>query len=282
MSLKPAAAALLLGLLFVSGCSDDAGAPATEADAIPVDDAAADTGIDTAAGTAPDADVSIKGERKLSGTIFFFDATGVGAVDLQKGVTGAEVYLLEHPDDRQPVAADGTYTFADNAAGEYTVALVHPDYFPSLSPIIEVGDQDVEEVNFQAVTHFIATFLAAVVGAKPADKTKCQMVATVTAIDKNQRRYWAPGEPGATVTVDPPVPAIQGPFYFGTNVVPDKKLEATTTDGGVIVAGAKPGLYTWKAHKDGLIFTTQRLRCVGGWLTNAAPPFGLQASQPGG
>lgn len=225
--------------------------------------------------------VWVPGDRVLSGGAFFFDAKGVGAVEQQMAVTAAEVYLLEYPEVRQPVAEDGSYAFEGLSAGEYTVALVHEKYYPSLSPTVTVADADVSGVNFQAVTYTIAAVLAGMVGANPKDPKQCQMVVTVTAMGKHQGVVWAPGEPGATVTVHPAVPAAQGPFYFNESVLPDKSLSATTTDGGVIVAGAKPGTYSWTAHKDGLKFNTLKLKCVGGWLTNGAPPFGLQASLDG-
>ena len=30
-----------------------------------------------------------------------------------------------------------------------------------------------------------------------------------------------------------------------------------------------------------MTFSTQRLKCVGGWLTNGVPPLGLQAAKIG-
>ncbi len=269
----------------------DVAADAAVADvAAPTDLAAADTAAaDTAATDAADATpadagpVWVAGDRKLSGAAFFFSATGVGAIDQQKDVTGATAYLLEFPQISQPVAADGSFTFSGlPEGGEFTVAIVHPDYYPSLSPIIAIGKTDVSNVNFQVVTQLIAMYLGLLVGYDPSDPTQCQMVVTVTAQGANQDLWWAPGEPGATVTTAPVLPPEHGPFYFNTSVMPDKTLTQTTTDGGVLIAGAKPGVYTWTAHKDGVTFTTQRLKCVGGWLTNGVPPLGLQAGKNGG
>ena len=221
----------------------------------------------------------IAGNRKLSGAAFFFDATGVGAIDQQKDVTGATAYLLEFPEISQPVAPDGSFTFSGlPEGGEFTVAVVHPDYFPSLSPVITIGATDVKDVNFQVVTRLIAVYLGVLVGFDSTDPTQCQMVVTVTAQGDSQNLWWAPGEPGVTVTTEPAVTAEHGPFYFNTTVVPDKSLTMTSKDGGVLIAGATPGIYTWTAHKDGVAFSTQRLKCVGGWLTNGVPPLGLQAT----
>lgn len=290
----------LLSLLLLASCATTAPSTAPTADADPADTAsdasetpdapvtadsqqAADAAV-TQDTTAPDiGPVWVPGNRKLSGAAFFFDATGVGAIDQQKDVTGATAYLLDFPEIQQPVAADGSFTFTGLPQdADFTVAVIHPDYFPSLSPVIHIGQEDVKDVNFQVVTQFIAVYLGVSMGFDSSDPTRCQMVVTVTAMGETQGLWWAPGEPGATVTVEPAVTAEHGPFYFNTSVLPDKSLTMTSTDGGVLVAGAKPGLYTWTAHKDGMTFSTQRLRCEGGWLTNGAPPFGLQASKNGG
>ena len=91
---------------------------------------------------------------------------------------------------------------------------------------------------------------------------------------------YAPGEPGVVITLDPPVSAEHGPVYFNTQVVPDDSLTETTTDGGVIVAGVEPGLYTWTATKDGVHFEPRVMTSVGGRLTNASPPYEMQLEEP--
>jgi len=268
--------------------SDASAAPdATPADATPADAAGADPApADAAAADSatPDAGPAwVAGKRKLSGAAYFFDAKAVGAIELQKDVTGATAYLLEFPTVSQPIAKDGSFTFEGlPEGGEFTVAVVHPDYYPSLSPLITIGTKDVTDVNFQVVTHLIAAYLGALIGFDAYDATQCQMVVTVTAVSENQGTWWAVGEPGATATIEPALTPEHGPFYFNTSTIPDKSLKMTTTDGGVLVGGAKPGIYTWTAHKNGMVFSTQRLKCVGGWLSNGVPPFGLQAGKTGG
>ncbi len=267
---------------WLLGCSS------TVQDTAALADAAGQDALATADGASPDAaapdsgPVWVAGDRKLSGAAFFFDATGPGAIEQQKDVTGATAYLLEFPTVSQPVALDGSFTFSGlPQGGEFTVAVVHPDYFPSLSPVIPIGNKDVANVNFQVVTRLIAVYLGAMMGFDPTDPTQCQMVVTVTAMGDSQGLWWAPGEPGATVTTEPTLPQANGPFYFNTSTVPDKTLAMTTSDGGVLIAGATPGTYTWTAHKAGMTFSSQRLKCVGGWLTNGVPPLGLQAAKIG-
>jgi hypothetical protein len=142
-----------------------------------------------------------------------------------------------------------------------------------LTATLPVGGEDIEGVAFQGVTRVIAGLAAGLLGADADDPTRCQMSTTVTAAGAVD--VWAVGEPDATVTIDPAVPPEQGPVYFNTSVIPDHSLLATTTDGGVVVAGADPGVYTWTAHKEGVTFAPLTLACDGGWLTNAAPPYGL-------
>ena len=282
----------LCHVLLASGCSSSTQGAALDAttqtdtsapsEVATLDSASAEVPSGTTADMAGTdaAPVWIAGKRKLSGGAYFFDAKGIGAIELQKEVTGATAYLLEFPSVSQPVSKDGSFAFEGlPEGGEFTVAVVHPDYYPSLSPLITIGDHDVTDVNFQVVTHLIAAYLGALVGADAYDPNQCQMVVTVTAASDNQGTWWATGEPGATVTTEPALTPEHGPFYFSEVTVPDKSLTTTTSDGGVLVAGAKPGIYTWTAHKAGVTFSSQRLKCVGGWLTNGVPPLGLQAGK---
>jgi hypothetical protein len=63
--------------------------------------------------------------------------------------------------------------------------------------------RDLSDVNFQVVSRRVATLAAALLGADAEDASRCQMALTVTAAGADS--IWAPGEPGATVTLDPPV-----------------------------------------------------------------------------
>lgn len=274
---------------LVASCGDDAvdgdadadgdGDSAVDAEADGDADAEADAGTVEDADMDRDADYEIlgRGERSVSGEAFFFDATGVGEITELTDVTGAEVFLVEYPERRGDVAADGTFRFDEIPEGvDLTVALEHVDFFPSLTATVHVGTEDVENLTFQAVTHAIAEFLGLMLGEDPYDTSRCQMVATVTAMGPGQGSVYAPGEPGVVVTVTPEV----DPIYFNTSVIPDFSLTSTTTDGGVIVAGAEPGIYTWEGSKEGLVFDPLAMRCIGGWLTNASPPYGMQAALP--
>lgn len=271
------------GLMFAMGCggdsADDDTTAADDDDTTATDDDDTTAADDDDATAADDDDTILDGDRTVSGRAYFFDASGVGQIEELDDVEGAEIYLLEYPAQRRSVGPDGLFTFdglPDHR--EITLGLEHPDFFPSFTATLSVGEEDLEGITFQAVTWAIAEFLGLMLGLDAHDTSVCSMVVTVTAMGENQDSVYAPGEPGVVVTLDPAVPAENGPVYFNTSVVPDTDLTETTSDGGVIVAGVEPGRYTWYASKDGLEFEPLELRCVGGALTNGSPPYGLQAA----
>lgn len=217
-----------------------------------------------------------EGERAVSGQAFFFDMPSPPTIEQMMDVEGAEVYVWEAPELRAALDPAEGHRFRIEGIPEgaaVTLALTQPDYYPSLTATLPVEGEDLEGISFQGVTRLIAGLAAGLLGADADDSSRCQMSTTVSAAGAVD--VWAVGEPDATVTIEPAVLAEQGPYYFNTSVIPDPTLSATTTDGGVVVAGAEPGTYVWTAHKDGVEFAPLTLPCEGGWLTNAAPPYGL-------
>lgn len=266
------------------GCpcgSVDDDTAADDDDTIAADDDDATAGDDDDSTAGDDDDSALVGDRTVSGRAYFFDAAGVGQIVELDDVEGAEIYVLDHPAHRQIVGPDGLFSFdglPDHS--EVTLGLEHPDFFPSLTATLSLGEEDLEGITFQAVTWTIAEFLGLMLGLDAHDTSICSMVVTVTAMGENQDSVYAPGEPGVVVSLEPAVPAGNGPVYFNTSVVPDTELTETTSDGGVIVAGVEPGRYTWYASKDGVEFEPLEMTCVGGALTNGSPPYGLQAALP--
>jgi len=255
-------------LLALAGCPSDGDAD---------DDTAADDDTVGDDDTLPWGD----GERAVSGNAYFFDMPEFGQIELMTDVLGAEVYVFEAP--QLSATLDPADDFAFRLEGvpegaEVTLALTHPDYFPHLTATWPVGADDLDGLTFQAVTIALVELGTSVFGVDPYEPGVCQMATTVTAISDSQDSVWAVGEPGATVTLDPPVPPEAGPMYFNELVLPDLTLTETTSDGGVLVVGAEPGAYTWTGHKEGLEFRPLTLHCEEGWLTNASPPWGMQAS----
>ncbi len=218
-----------------------------------------------------------EGEFSVSGLAFFFDMDDSAAISQITDVEGAEVFVWEAPELRATLSPEDVHAFRIDgipAGAELTLAIEHPDFVPMLTGILTV-DQDLEGITFQTMSQTIGTLATGLLGADVSDPEVCHMATTVTAAGGDD--VWAPGEPDATVSLDPVVTAEQGPWYFNTSVIPDSSLDATTTDGGVIVVGVSPGRYTWSGHKDGVSFEQLDMRCEGGWLSNASPPFGLDA-----
>ncbi len=184
--------------------------------------------------------------------------------------------MFEYPDVSVTADDDGAFSLGGLPDGvELTIALEHPDYFPSLTRTFVLAGEDVTDVTFQALSTTIAAVAAAIVGVDAGDPEVCIMATTVTAISAGMGTIWAAGEPGATVTTEPAIAAEYGPIYFNTSVTPDPSLSETTTDGGVVIAGRLEGRYQWHGHKAQYAFAPLTMRCVPGWLTNASPPYGL-------
>jgi hypothetical protein len=192
-------------------------------------------------------------------------------------IEGAEVWILEHPEMRVVTGADGHFEFSGLRAGtEVTLVMDHPDYVPIQTGTILLGPGGAQRVTFQAVTADIYNALALLLDVEP-DDSKCQMVTTITRVGKSIYDPGAHGEAGVTVTLDPPLPADQGPIYFNSSVIPDRQLEESSDDGGVLFLQVPPGEYVWTADKPGVELTQVKMKCRAGVLVNASPPWGLQA-----
>ncbi len=191
-------------------------------------------------------------------------------------IPNAAVWILEQPERRFVTGADGHFQFDDLLAGsEVTLVMDHPDYAPIQTGTIRLGPNGAERVTFQAPEYVVYDFYARALRIQP-DSTKCQLVTTVTRRGKSIYDPGSHGEAGATVSIDPPLPAENGPVYFNADVLPDRRLRETSPDGGVAYTQVPPGEYTWTAHKPGVIFSQIKMKCRAGLLVNASPPWGLQ------
>lgn len=257
----------------------------------PLDAAASDT--DSPDTDAPDTDASDSGPldadaaedivemptgaQTIAGRAYFFDLSDEFTIDHTRDVTGAVISFHEYPHVSTVADGDGSFAFDGLPTGvELTLRVEHPDYYPTMTRTFVLEDESaVDDVSFQVLSHALSNVAAGIVGATLSDPETCAMATTVTAISDNMDVIWAVGEPGATTTTAPAIDEEFGPVYFNTSVIPDPTLDATTTDGGVVVAGHLEGTYEWFAHKEGYAFHPLTMRCVPGWLTNASPPYGL-------
>lgn len=214
--------------------------------------------------------------RAMGGQARFFDVR-MGMLQEVSG-EGAEAFVLEDPTRHQTLPADGRFRFEGLPEGsEVTLAIRHPNFQPTLTATLTVGASDATDITFQVVTHTLANLAGLLLGVDPEDPTLCEMATTVAAVTDHRWDLFAPGEPGATVQVEPASDHGRKIIYFDEHTVPNPRITETTTDGGVVLVGAPPGIYFWTATKAGRVFNRLKMKCVAGWLTNASPPWGLQA-----
>lgn len=211
---------------------------------------------------------------RVSGNVFVFGPGGGLLRD-------AEISILELPGRTTRSGGGGAFAFDDVPVGPVTLVLSHPDHAPTQTGALDLGPGGLDRVTLQTPTRLLFTFLATLLGVVP-DPARCQIASTVT---REGASLYGPdpthGEPGATVTIDPPLPASAGPIYFaqlGPDVVlPDRSLAETSEDGGVLFVNAPPGDYELRAWKPGRVFAPVRVACRAGLLVNPSPPWGLQA-----
>lgn len=192
-------------------------------------------------------------------------------------IAGATVSILEFPDKRLVTGSDGRFVFDGIPVGaEVSLVLEHPDYHLIQTGTHVVPSGGLERITFQGVTNEVYAALGAVLGVVPDEQNACQMPTTVTRIGRSLYDSGAHGEEGATVTIEPPLPAEHGPIYFNEQVIPDRSRTETSDDGGVLFIQVPPGEYVVTAHKPGAEFRQVKFKCRAGVLVNASPPWGLQ------
>ena len=254
-----------------AGGSSETGAAAVCGDGEVAGVEACDDGPDNGVGGGCKADCSGLRVASVQGDAIPFDKGPDGRI------AGATVSVLERPELQVVTGADGKFRFDDLPVdADVTLVMKHPDYHEIQTATHVLPDEGLERVTFQAVSHDIYDVLAGVVGITPDEGKYCQMVTTVTRVGKSIYDAGAHGEAGVQVTLDPPLPAENGPIYFNAQVIPDASLTETSEDGGVLFVQVPPGEYTWTASKAGATFRQIRMKCRVGVLVNAAPPWGLQ------
>lgn len=289
-SSAPSYLAVALAVLTLS-CSDDglAGAPANEGgegttggvatggsgqgSGDPADDVGPFDGSTAAAETTA-GEGGEAGAIEVSGDAFAFTLPGTpyGLID------GATISILEQPDQAAQTDAMGHYVFPAVPGGSEATLVIEAEGFPlARTKTFTIPDSGtLERVTFQVPDDTLFAALASLLTIE-VDPAACQIVSTVTRVGKSIYDAGAHGEAGATVTLEPAIPAEHGPVYFGADVIPDRDLTETSEDGGVLYTNVPVGTYVMRAHKDGVVFEEATMKCEAGVLVNASPPYGLQA-----
>jgi hypothetical protein len=238
------------------------------------DDDAAETLADSSdAGSAETSESSSGGVQTaaVSGDTFVFGPSTM--------LPTGSVTIRELPDASTTTDAAGHFAFEGLPPGVAATFVFEAEGYPLVSTktftLPEAGGL-LERVTFQVPDDATYGLLATLVEIVP-DPEACQIASTVTRVGKSVYDPGAHGEAGATVTIDPPVAAENGPIYFDASVIPDLELTETSEDGGVLFVNVPTGTYTLTASKTGVEFETVEIACEAGVLVNASPPNGLQA-----
>lgn len=193
-------------------------------------------------------------------------------------VAGAKLTVLEQPDKTAITGADGHFEIDGLDEGsEVTLVMDHPEFFPTQTATYTLGPNGIHAFAIQALSNPLFTALSGLFTGLELD-THCAVATTVTRLGGTLHVYVRQGEPDAQVSISPAPAGVQGPVYFGENVIPDPALTATTKDGGALFYHVAPGEYEISATKAGFTFAPVKMKCRPGILVNAGPPIGLQAN----
>jgi hypothetical protein len=209
----------------------------------------------------------------VTGHAFIF-----GPNDLNLTLEGATVADAEAPQYSTTVAADGTFELDVPSGAPASFSLVKDGFHPNQSAAIDIGPDGIAMLGFQTPTDGAFDELAQFARVVPVPDD-CQISTTVSRAGTEPYGGDGLGEPDAVASIEPGLAATSGPIYFnylsGT-IFPDRALTMTSLDGGVIYANVPVGEYTMTATKDGITFSSVKIRCRAGVLVNAAPPNGIQ------
>ena len=209
----------------------------------------------------------------VSGKAFVFGPSGGATLE------GASLFVAEAPEIATTIGADGTFSLDVPSGAPISLVVRQPGFHDTQAATLALDAAGLDSVGFQVPTESIFDLMATFIDYSP-DPTRCQIASTVSRAGTAPYGGSGLGEPGVVVSIDPPMPAENGPIYFqyvsDTYIYPDRALTETSIDGGVLFVNVPPGEYTMRAEKIGKSFTEVTLRCREGFLVNAAPPRGLQ------
>ncbi|MFV8749532.1 hypothetical protein ACNOYE_03150 [Nannocystaceae bacterium ST9] len=267
---------LALLALLTCACTDDGSTETdTGADEIGTDSSSSDSSDSGSDATSTDTTGSETTETSAGETVLVSgDAFAFGPGTM---IPAAAIHVLEMPEYTTSSDAAGHFEIELPAGSEATFVLEKAGYPTTYTKTFTLPDSGtLERVTFQVPDDATFAALSSIVMIDP-DPTTCQLASTVTRVGKSIYDAGAHGEAGATVTIEPALPAEHGPVYFNANVIPQKDLTETSEDGGVLYTNVPPGTYVLRASKAGVEFVDVTIRCDADVLVNPSPPNGLQA-----
>lgn len=222
-------------------------------------------------------------ETRVSGVVFEFES--------RKALSGVPVTLDLGAQGHLQVISDGEGRWQAQVPNgvAFTPVLEIPGYLPARHATFLVGPgtesqpehlDRVDRLDLQAVPLAVFDLMASGLAETRLRRDACLIVNTVTVAEVSQMASFAEfiplrphGEPGVVMRLQPEV--VQ-PIYFDERVLPDRSLQATSRDGGVVWLNVPPGRYTVEGtHPDaGFEVVPRQVDCRPGELVNLNPPVG--------
>lgn len=274
-NLPTAAHPLILLGLFVACSEDETQSPTAECgDGVVQGDEVCDDGMDNGGSGRCKKDCSgLPKMVTVEGDVLAFLTEVPGP-----RIEGATVTVVEHPERKVVTGADAHFRFEDLEEGsELTLRVEHPDLKTTQTATITLGPNGVNPFSVQVLPLSLFNVLANLVPLDPELDKFCAIATTVARFGGSLYVSLRQGMPGATASIDPPVPEDSGPLYFNEAVLPDEDQPSTSIDGGLLYYRVPPGDYELTATREGIAFNQVRFRCEAGLVVNAGPPLGLLA-----
>ena len=196
---------------------------------------------------------------------------------------GATVGIAEIPELTATAGPNGAYSLEVPDDTTVTPFAVADGYYPTHVQTFHTRGGNLEQVNFQMPRLDIYRALAAVAGAEVDPDTgslaHSAIVSTFFELagrnlpDFDTFHDFRPhGVAGSTASLTPPT---GDPVYFNADVIPDRDLEASSRDGGVLWTDLPAGVYRVDGHNPASGHAGFIATCEAGRLVNANPPWGL-------
>jgi len=207
----------------------------------------------------------------LSGVAFEFAGQGAPVAD-------ATVWIDEDPELCTVTDGDGFWSLSVLDGEPATPMVRHTDFREMAVETFTPAGEDLDHVNLQLIAPAFVELYGLLLGIAE-DPLACQVASTVNTSEifglslDEFYAYGPHGVEGAVVSVEPAAGEL---LYMAENGVPERELDATTSDGGVVLPNLAPGSYTLRAERDEAAFAAVSISCVAGRFINASPPRGLR------